>query len=357
MLDVRTKNNNMTKLAEYREGLKTKPQLRNLFLELTLRCNERCLHCGSSCGDVSSEELTVPQYEKFLKEVKEDFGTDNKMLCITGGEPLLRKDFFDIMGIANQLGFRWGMTSNATLIDDEVANDLKKVGMGTISVSLDGLPETHDAFRRTPKGWERAMKGIESLIKVGTFKSVQVTTVVTHQNIGQLWELYKILRDMDIDSWRIINMDPIGRARLHPELLLTKEDYVYMIEFIRTMRIAGEPVTYGCSHYVGLEYEREVRDWYFLCTAGTYIASIMANGDITACLDIERRPEFIQGNILKDRFSEVWKNKFQIFRKNLCDENEKCSSCKEKDFCHGGSYHTWDFDKHEPQVCFKDILF
>lgn len=106
----------MTKLAEYREGLKTKPQLRNLFLELTLRCNERCLHCGSSCGDVPSEELTVPQYEKFLKEVKEDLGTDKKMLCITGGEPLLRKDFFDIMGIANQLGFRWGMTSNATLM-------------------------------------------------------------------------------------------------------------------------------------------------------------------------------------------------------------------------------------------------
>ena len=188
MLDVRTKNKNMTTLAEYREGLKTKPQLRNLFLELTLRCNERCLHCGSSCGDVPSDELSVEQYRKFLTEVKEDFGTDNKMLCITGGEPLLRKDFFDIMGIANDLGFHWGMTSNATLIDDEVAKDLKRVGMGTISVSIDGLPETHDAFRRTPKGWERAMSGIESLIKVGTFKAIQITTVVTHQNIGQLWE-------------------------------------------------------------------------------------------------------------------------------------------------------------------------
>jgi len=357
MLNIKVKRQNMTALAEYRQSLWNEPQLRNLFLELTLRCNEKCLHCGSSCGDVQMEELTVEQYRKFLTEVKEDFGTDKKMLCITGGEPLLRKDFFEIMEIAYNLGFKWGMTSNATLIDYETAKDLKRVGMGTISVSIDGLEETHNAFRRTPDGYRRAMEGINNLLKVGTFRAVQITTVVTHKNIGQLPELYRIFNDMDIDSWRIINIEPIGRAKLHPELIMTPDDYVRMFEFIRNMRIAGEPVTYGCSHYLGLEYEREVRDWYYHCTAGTYIASIMANGDITACLDIERRPEFIQGNILRDRFSEVWKNKFQIFRKNLCDENEKCSACREKDFCHGDSYHSWDFDRHEPQLCFRDILF
>ncbi len=357
MLDVNIKKEHMKTLEAYRAGLMIKPQLRHLFLELTLRCNEKCLHCGSSCGDVSSEELTAQQYAKFLAEVKGDFGTNDKMLCVTGGEPLLRKDFFDIMAAAHELGFRWGMTSNATLIDDSTARELKRVGMGTISVSIDGLEETHDAFRRTPGGWHRAMNGIESLLRVGGFRHVQVTTVVTHQNIGQLDELYKIFNEMAIDSWRIINIEPIGRAKQHADLLLTPEDYRYMFEYIRNKRIAGEPVTYGCSHYLGMEYEREVRDWYYLCTAGTYIASIMANGDITACLDIERRPEFIQGNILTDRFKDVWENRFEIFRKNLSEENEKCRSCTEKCRCHGDSYHSWDFDNHEPQVCFKDILF
>lgn len=357
MLDVNIKKEHMKTLEAYRAGLMIKPQLRHLFLELTLRCNEKCLHCGSSCGDVSSEELTAQQYAKFLAEVKGDFGTKDKMLCITGGEPLLRKDFFDIMAAAHELGFRWGMTSNATLIDDSTACELKRVGMGTISVSIDGLEETHDAFRRIHGGWQRAMNGIESLLRVGGFKHVQVTTVVTHQNIGQLDELYKIFNEMEIDSWRIINIEPIGRAKQHAELLLTPEDYRYMFEYIRNKRIAGEPVTYGCSHYLGMEYEREVRDWYYLCTAGTYIASIMENGDITACLDIERRPEFIQGNILTDRFKDVWEKKFEIFRKNLSEENEKCRSCAEKCRCHGDSYHSWDFDNHEPQVCFKDILF
>lgn len=357
MLNVDNKIKNMETLRVYREGLKKAPQLRHLFLELTLRCNEKCLHCGSNCGDVKSEELTADQYGKFLAEVKGDMGTGGKMLCITGGEPLLRKDFFEIMEHAHKLGFSWGMTSNATLLTPDVAKDLKRVGMGTISVSIDGLEETHDAFRRTPGGWKKGMEGVENLLNEGGFKSVQITTVVTHKNIGELEELYKIFNDMDIDSWRVINIEPMGRAKQHPDYLLTKEDYRYMFEFIRSKRIAGEPVTYGCSHYLGMEFEHEVRDWYYICTAGTYIASIMANGDITACLDIERRPEFIQGNIIRDRFKDVWENKFQIFRRDLSDSNEKCSSCPECRYCHGDGYHCWDYDNNKPNLCFKDILF
>ena len=357
MLNVDTKYKHMEQLAEYREGLKKKPLLKNLFLELTLKCNEHCLHCGSYCGDVKSEELTLEQYKTFLDEVKADFGTKGYMLCITGGEPLLRKDFFEIMGYAHMLGFKWGMTSNGTLITPEVANKLYEAGMSTISISIDGLEETHDAFRQTKGGYRKAMEGIQNLIDVGKFKTIQVTTVVTHQNIGELDRLYEIFDKMDIDSWRVINIELMGRAKLHPELILIKEDYQYMMEFIRNKRMNEEPVEYGCSHYLGAEYEHEIRDWYFICSAGLYVASITANGDIIACLDIERRPELVQGNILKDRFKDVWENKFKEFRIDLSDKCSKCRSCSEKDRCHGDSYHSWDFEKNEPILCFKDILF
>ncbi len=357
MFDVKIKNDNMQQLAEYRRSLFSKPRLRNLFLELTLRCNERCIHCGSSCGDVPSQELEPREYKRLLREVKEDFGTGDKMLCITGGEPLLRREFFEITEDAAALGFNWGMTSNGTLITKDVARDLKRVGMRTVSISIDGLEQTHDSFRRTPGGFAKAMEGIENLLEVGGWAAVQVTTVVTHENISQLEELYKIMDKLDIDSWRVINIEPIGRAKAHPELLLTPEDYRYMIEFIRNKRIAGEPVCYGCSHYLGTEYEHEVRDWYYLCTAGIYTASIMANGDITACLDIERRPEFVQGNIRQDRFSDVWYNRFQIFRRDLSDEAEMCRGCEHARFCHGDAYHSFNFDEHRPEVCFKGILF
>ena len=357
MLDVEIKKAHLRKMAEYRRQLTEKPELRNLFLELTMRCNERCLHCGSSCGDVTSEEISVSQYKKLLDEVKADMGTQRKMLCITGGEPLLRKEFFEIMGYANELGFSWGMTSNGTLIDRECARRLKQVGMRTISVSIDGLEETHDAFRQTPGGFKKAMAGINNLLEEGGFKHVQVTTVVTHQNIGELDALFEIFDKMDIDSWRVIGMEPMGRALRHPELLLTNEDQKYLIEYIRNKRMEGEPVCYGCSHYLGLEYEHEVRDWYFLCTAGLQTASITANGDIIACLDIERRPEFVQGNILRDRFSDVWFNKFEVFRREHWNESGKCKDCEHKDFCRADSYHSLDHNTGDPMVCFKNVLF
>ena len=154
-------------------------------------------------------------------------------------------------------------------------------------------------------------------------------------------------------------MDPIGRALQIPEYLLTPEDAVTMFEFIRNMRMAGEPVTYGCNSYLGLEYEHEVRDWSFFCLAGLATASIACNGDILACLDIERRPELIQGNWLKgDRFKDVWLNKFEAYRgPDLACRSEKCMNCDSKKYCHGGGFHTWDHDKNEQRLCFKGILF
>ncbi len=348
----------MRQLAEYRKGILSEPPLRNLFLELTLRCNERCIHCGSRCGEHENPpELTLEQYKRILDEVKRDFGAKQVELDITGGEPLLRRDFYDIMGYADSLGFRWGMTSNATLIDDEAARRLFECGMKTISVSIDGLEPTHDALRGRTGAFRAAMKGIHALIAHGGFQHIQITTVINHRNFGELPAMFEMLRDVEIDSWRVINIEPIGRATEHPDLMLTDDEYRCLFDFIREKRAEGYPLTYGCSHFLGTEYERQVRDWYFLCNAGIYTASIMANGDIAACLDIERRPELIQGNILRDSLKDVWRDGFKVFRSDLSDLNEKCRACEQCEFCHGGTHHSWDYDKNEQRVCFKGILF
>ena len=175
------KTTHLNMLSEYKKKLRSNPELRFLFFELTMRCNERCLHCGSRCGDVQSEELPVQVYFDFLDKIKRDF-PKLPMLCITGGEPLLRKEIFEIMSYASSLGFKWGMTSNGTLITKEVAKKLKDAGMNTISISIDGLPETHDAFRRTKGGFEKAVEGVKNLLE-HDFNAVQVTTVVTKKNI------------------------------------------------------------------------------------------------------------------------------------------------------------------------------
>ncbi len=351
------KTEHLTKLADHTRKLYQRPELRKLFFELTLQCNERCFHCGSSCTAARGDELTREEWFRIIDEVKRDFGTKRLQLCITGGEPLLNRAFFDIMGHAHAQGFHWGMTSNATLITPEVAQRLAEVGMGTISVSIDGLRDTHDELRGLRGGYDRAMAGIQNLIDVGTFHAIQVTTVVNHGNIDQLDELFAIMDGLDIDSWRVINLEPIGRALLRPDLMLTPDDYRRLFDFIRAKRVQGYPLEYGCSHYLGLDYEAEVREWYWLCNAGVYTASIMANGDIGACLDIERRPETIQGNIRHDRLRDVWEGRFELFRRDLSDSNETCRACEHARFCRGDAHHSWDYDANRPMVCLKGVLF
>lgn len=357
MLDVNKKKEKEDLIAEYKSRLMKSPQLKYLFLELTSHCNESCLHCGSRCGEYEYDELTFDDYKKILDSVKEDFDIKKMMLCVTGGEPLLRPDFFEIMNYAKSLGFTWGMTSNGTLIDDKVCQKLYDAGMGTIAVSIDGLEKYHDDFRRTPGGYKAAMNGLQSLVNFGKFKDVMVTTVVTHQNIDQLDAMWDIFKNIDFDTWRVINMEPMGRANDYPDMLLTKEDYVRLFEFIRQKRIANENVTYGCSHYLGQEYAGELRDWFFMCIAGIQVASIASNGDILACLDIERRPELVQGNIHSGRFGDIWKNKFELFRQNIGHNCKECLECSEYKYCGGDSVHSWDFDNNKPILCMKGISF
>ena len=351
------KTGHLNKLADYIDNLYKEPQLRHLFFELTTACNERCFHCGSNCDVPQPGELTTGEYRSILDQIREDFDPSKVYLCITGGEPLLRKDFFEIMNYAKDLGFRWGMTSNATLITKEVAHKLAEAGMRTISVSIDGLPETHDRLRGYKRGYELAMQGVQNLIDEGAFSSVQITTVFNHENLKELDELFEIMKGIDIDSWRVINLEPIGRALTRPELMCTPDDLRKIFDFIKQARRDGYPVMYGCSHYLGLPYEAEVRDWYWLCNAGVYTASIMSNGDIGACLDIERNPRVIQGNIRKERFKDVWENRFEIFRRDKSQDCGKCRECDHRRFCRGGAYHSWDYGKDEPLICMKGILF
>ena len=82
----------------------------------------------------------------------------------------------------------------------------------------------------------------------------------------------------------------------------------------------------------------------------------MANGDIGACLDIERNELTIQGNIYKDSFVDIWKNRFEIFRQDKAELNPQCKQCSEREFCMGDSTHTWNFQNNEPNYCVFKML-
>ena len=347
---------NLNTLAEYHEKLRKEPQLRQLFFELTLKCNENCFHCGSSCAADMPDGLPVEKYKEILREVKARYGT-RSLIAVTGGEPLLYKDFFELTSYITELGFHWGMTSNATLITKDVARRLHETGMRGISISIDGLRETHDRYRGLPGGYDKAMVGIQNLIDEGVPGPIMVTTVVNHENIEELDVLFEVFDDVDINEWRLTGLEPIGRALDHPDMLLTPEDNIRLMKFIKEKREQKLPVEYSCCHYLGLEYEADVRDWYFLCNAGVYVAGILVDGSVTACLDIPKGEKTIQGNIYDTPFCDIWEKEFKIFRTPLSERNERCAACPEARFCRGGSYHSWDYEKEEPKVCFQGVLF
>lgn len=350
------KSRHLSEVRKNGRELYKKPVLKQLFFEFTLNCNEKCFHCGSSCGmERVTGELEKEEWFAIIDEVAENF-SPKPMICITGGEPLLYADFFEVMTHAKNKGFVWGMTTNATLVDAEVAKKLKDAGMRTVSVSIDGLRDTHDRQRGLKGGYDRAMKGIQHLIDTG-FEHVQITTVVNHENIGELDELFDIMCGIDIDSWRVINLEPMGRALDYPEKMMTKDDYVRLLSFIKEKREQQYPLCYGCTHYLGMDYEREVRNWYFICSAGRTTASIMSKGDVGGCLDIERNEKTIQGNVRNERFTDIWNNKFQLFRQDLDGLSSNCSGCEHAKYCAGGSWHSYDFENGIQRMCFKDILF
>lgn len=339
----------LEQMAHCRDELRVKPSLKWLFFEITDRCNLNCMHCGSNCT-AKGTMLTIDDIEKSLRSVK----AERPMICLTGGEPMLHPRFFEIGRLVRSMGFCWGMTTNATLIDDEAAMKLKWTGMSTVSVSLDGMEATHDQFRQKKGAWLLAIRGLKALIKAG-FKP-QVTTVLHQGNFDELEQLYEFLREMGITSWRPINIEPIGRACESGDLMLNSEQIARLLSYIRSKRFDRDltmEVTFGCSHYLGVEMERMVRDHYFMCGAGIFVASIRSNGDICACLDIDNRPELVQGNIRTDDLMTIWKDGFQLFRRDRTADCSQCVECPERYICGGDSAHTWDYAENKPLLCYR----
>ena len=357
-MDDKTKYIERKLVSDYRKKLLANPKLQFLFFELTNGCNLKCLHCGSSCGEDKAKFLDKNLIFKTLKSVKENYGTNDILICLTGGEPLLHKDFFEIVDKINKMGFCWGMTTNATLITEEVAKKLLECRMMSVSYSIDGNKESHDILRGKQGAYVSCVNGIKNGQKIyGKEVVTMITTVFHKKNIEQLEQIYQEVKNLNVDMWRPINIEPIGRANEHKDLFLDNKDYIKLFDFIKQkQKEKSDPeVLYGCSHYLPTKYEKEIRESCFLCGSGIFVASVLCNGDIYSCLDIERRPELVQGNVKTDDFSDVWKNRFKQFRKDRSD-CDFCKGCSEKEFCFGDSAHTYNYDEKRPNLClFKKL--
>lgn len=331
--------------------------LHTLFFEVTSRCNALCDHCGSRCTASKRDELSPDTFKKVLDNVAENFGTKAIMLNITGGEPIMRKDLFEITGHANKLGFKWGLVTNGMLITDDVIEKMKETNMSTITISLDGMKKTHEEFRHVPGSFNKIVTAIEKLKSENFVEHIQVTFIATKNNISELPEVYRFLSNLGIDSLRISGIDPIGRAKENADLMLNQEDYYFLFDFMKRHSNSPLPVVWSCTHYFGnTENTLDPTGKKFKCYTGIQVASVLSNGDIFGCPNIPRRKELIQGNVLKDDFCEVWKNKFEFYRNPNRTKAKQCENCEYWKHCKGDSFHTFDFETKTPQFCYKQIF-
>ena len=349
----------LTLLKNVRNKDRKDHQLIDLFWECTLTCNAKCKHCGSSAEKKKYDgELTTEEIKSAFKQIASDMDASEILINVTGGEPLVRKDLCNDMEYAtNDLGFHWGMTTNGILLNDENNKKLKKANMETISISIDGLEKTHDKFRGVPGSYNIIINNIKKLKRANFVKHIQVTTVFHKSNINQLNELYELMSDLELDSWRLVSMDPIGRANENNELLLNGNELRQLFDFIKAKKNDNRlELTYGCPGFLGLEYEKEVRKHYFYCRTGINIASILYNGDLFVCPNVPRIPSLIQGNIKQDNFKEIWDNKYKEFRNKDRTKCDKCSKCEFWEYCLGGAYHTWNFENNEQNKCIYNMI-
>ncbi len=322
-------------------------ELNYLFWECTTRCNLSCIHCGSDCSrDSRFSDMPMEDFLRAIDTIQNP--ADNLIVVITGGEPLLRKDL-ELCGRAiRKRGMRWSMVSNGHLYTADRHNSLLNAGLGALTISLDGLQASHDWMRNSTLSFDKVVSAI-ALAASSSRLNFDVVTCVNRRNIHELAQIRELLVALNVKAWRLFTVIPIGRAASNPELLLTDNQFVELMEFIKSVRFSDEiDVKFSCEGYVG-RYESSVRDSYFFCRAGVNIGSILIDGSISACPNIDR--SFSQGNIYSDNFFTVWQQGFEPFRNRIWTKSGKCSTCPQYRDCQGNGMHNWHGDMQNVLVC------
>ena len=319
----------------FRRGETALHELSYIFWECTLRCNLNCAHCGSDCrADAITPDMPV---DDFLRAIA-PYATQKRrpLIVVTGGEPLMRGDIVECGEKFHKAGFRWSMVTNGMAYTEELHRRLRKTGFVTATLSLDGPREEHNRLRGNALSYDRALRALDIMVADTLFRH-DVVTCVNPSNLDHLEEMYQTLLDHGCKSWRFFTIAPIGRAAEDPSLMLSGEQLRRLMAFIERIRAEKRlNARFSCEAWIG-QHELTARHWHFFCRAGINIASVLVDGSISACPNIDRR--FAQGSIYTDDFQDVWENRFGVMRERSWMRCGICKGCSHWRDCGGGAMH------------------
>jgi mycofactocin radical SAM maturase len=299
-----------------------------LTWELTYACNLQCVHCLSSSGQRDERELSTEEAKKILDDLRD---LQVFYINIGGGEPMVRRDFFELLEYSGANGIGVKFSTNGAFIDEEKARRLAAMDYLDIQISLDGVDAATNDAVRGEGSYDMAIRAMENL-KAANFGQFKISVVVTRHNVSQL-DQFKALADHYGAQLRITRLRPAGRGadtwhELHPTNGQQREIYNWLLKH-------GENVLTGDSFF-HLNALGESLPGLNMCGAGRVVCLIDPIGDVYACPFVIH-DEFKAGNVRDEGgFAKVWKQSDLFLSLREPQSAGACASCGAFDACQGG---------------------
>ena len=299
----------------------------------TKKCNLFCKHCYRDSGPdaESKNELSTDEGKKLIDEIK---SAGFKILILSGGEPLLREDIFELASHASKSGLRPAIGSNGTLLTPEVAEKLIQSGISVVSISLDSLQcEYHDRFRNVKGAWEKAVFGIKNALIAGL--RVQVNTTLTEKNFDQFDKIVDFVSNLGVQALHPFFLVPTGRGKEIEEDILKMDKYFEMIRMVMEKQENSDlelkptcaPQFVPIAKDIGIS-TRFARG----CIAVISYCCILPNGDVHICPYLPVKV----GSVRDEPFNNIWAQS-EIFGKlrSFGEYEGRCGKCSRIDICGG----------------------
>ena len=316
---------------------------------ITRTCNLKCVHCYSdSDGKKYEGELTTAEAMKFIDDCA---AFKVPVLLMSGGEPLIRPDVFDLVRHANQYGIRSTFSTNGTLIDKEMAKDIKKLGVGYVGISLDGLGEANDRFRGKEGAFEGALCGIRNCLEVGQRVGLRFT--INRYNFHDLENIFRLIKEEGIPRVCFYHLVYSGRGSQMMQHDITHEEARQAMDLIIDKAVEfGDKceiltvdnhadIVYLYLRYLKQDPAKAERRWELMTRNGGNRSGIaFANVDPVGNVHPD---QFTQnhtfGNVRERAFGDIWTDMSNPILAGLKDRKSllkgRCGKCKWLNVCNG----------------------
>ncbi|MBB5253657.1 radical SAM/SPASM domain-containing protein [Sulfurisphaera ohwakuensis] len=310
---------------------------------ITYKCNLKCLHCYINASPQGDDGLTKDEALNLVDQMAE---IKIPLLIMSGGEPLMRRDFFEIAKYASKKGLKLALSTNGTLISKKVAEELKEIGFLYIGISLDSpYPEFHDKFRGVEGAFDLTVKGIKNAIEAGLNVGLRFT--ITSKNIDQIDDYIRLSLNLGVKRITFYHISASGRGKELKDWMYTPEQYRKfmnkLIEYAKELKGKIEIET-TLAPFDGIyiakilaKDEKELEDYLKFVEnsggCGRKMISIYPNGDVYPCQFIDF---YKLGNVREKPLKEIIQNIPDFFVNTDKYLTGKCATCEYKTYCKGG---------------------